>query len=98
MDVPVQACAGWKIRVYRREEPAGEDGRYVSADKMVGEGGEEQLMDMYWEGREGEVFCERGYCLDEEGGRRDGEWVVHVNNGDGVIDALLSCCVRTERA
>lgn len=77
MDVPVQACAGGEGRVYGGEEPAGEDGGDVSADEVIGEGCEEEFMDVDWEGGEGEVVCEGGYCLDEERGRGDGERVVH---------------------
>ena len=53
MDVPVQLRALAERGVDGGEEPAGKNGRKVGADEMVGEGGEEEFVDV--KGESGEV-------------------------------------------
>lgn len=77
MDVPVKAGAVREVGIDGGEESTREDGGNVGTDEVVGEGDEEEFVDVDGEGGEGKAFGEGGYCSDEERGRRDGEGVVH---------------------
>lgn len=60
MDVPVELRAGGQGGIGAREEDGGEKGGNDGADEMIGEGGEEEFVDMKREGLEAERGCERG--------------------------------------
>lgn len=58
MDIPIQTRAGAESGIDAREELAGEVRGEVAADEVVGEGGEEEFVDMEGEGGEGERIGE----------------------------------------
>ena len=83
MDVPVEACAGAEGGIDVREELAGEVRGEVAADDVVEAGGEEEFVDVEGEGGEGEGVGEGCREADEQGGWREGEWVVHGSDRVG---------------
>lgn len=60
MDVPIQARASAESGIDAREEAGGEERGDVAADEVVGEGREEELVDVEGEGGEGEGGGEGG--------------------------------------
>lgn len=88
MHVPVEAGSGREGGVDAGEEAGAEARGEVGADEVVGEGCEEDFVDVEREGGEGEAGGEGGGEADEERGGGEGEGVVHcwlVFPGGGVV-------------
>ena len=77
MDIPVEFCSPIEIRVYVREEPARYSRRKVGADKGIGEGGEEELMDMLGESDQAELVADGAYDVGERTRSGKEERIVH---------------------
>ena len=82
MDVPIQFRPLVEVRVYVGKEPAGYSGRKVGADKGIGEGGEEELMDMLRESDQAELVADGAYEIGERSRGGKDEWIVHCLTGD----------------
>lgn len=82
MDVPVQFRPPIEVRVYVGEEPAGYSRRKVGADKGVGEGGEEEFMDMLGQSDQAELVADGAYEIGERSRGGKEEWIVHCLMGD----------------
>lgn len=82
MDVPIQFRPPIEVRVYVGEEPAGYSRRKVGADKGIGEGGEEELMDMLRESDQTELVTDGAYEIGERSRGGKEEWIVHCSTGD----------------
>lgn len=80
MNVPVDAGALVEVGIGLGKEPRGEIGRDDARDELVECDGEEDLVRVQGECREGEAVRERGDEVREEG-RRGREGVVHCLKG-----------------
>ena len=78
MHIPVELGARRERGIDGGEEAGGEDGRHDRADEMVGERGEEELVDVERQRREREVASKGLDQACEERRRREREWVEHV--------------------
>ena len=77
MNVPIQFRPRIEVRVYVGEEPAGYSRRKVGADKGVGEGGKEELMDMLRESDQAKLVADRAHEIGERSRGGKEEWVMH---------------------
>ena len=85
MDVPIQLRSLVEVGVYVGEEPARYSRRKVGADKGVGEGGKEELMNMLRESDQTELVADGAYEVGERSWGGKEERVVHCLMGDLVV-------------